>query len=65
MLKDTSAVIEKAIHVGKTLEQMKKEKLLAAWSQKYSNDFVDSDTFIETLYYSLTHQKNTPFVRHN
>jgi glyoxylase-like metal-dependent hydrolase (beta-lactamase superfamily II) len=65
MLKDTSAVVEKAIHVGKTLEQMKKEKLLAAWSQKYSNDFVDTDTFIETLYNSLTHRKNTPFVKHN
>jgi glyoxylase-like metal-dependent hydrolase (beta-lactamase superfamily II) len=65
MLKDTSAVIEKAIHIGKTLEQMKKEKLLAAWSQKYSNDFVDTDTFIETIYNSLTHQKNTPFVKHN
>jgi hypothetical protein len=65
MLKDTSAVVEKAIHVGKTLEQMKKEKLLAAWSQKYSNDFVDTDAFIETLYNSLTHRKNMPFVKHN
>ena len=65
MLKDTSTVIERAIHAGKTLEQMKKEKLLAAWSQKYSNDFVDTDTFIETLYNSLTHRKNTPFVKHN
>jgi glyoxylase-like metal-dependent hydrolase (beta-lactamase superfamily II) len=65
MLKDTSAVVEKAIHVGKTLERMKKEKLLAAWSQKYSNDFVDTDTFIETLYNSLTHRKNMPFVKHN
>jgi glyoxylase-like metal-dependent hydrolase (beta-lactamase superfamily II) len=65
MLKDTSAVVEKAIHVGKTLEQMEKEKLLAAWSQKYSNDFVDTDTFIETLYNSLTHRKNMPFVKHN
>jgi cyclase len=65
MLKDTSAVIEKAIHAGKTLEQMKNEKLLAAWSHKYSNDFVDTDAFIETLYNSLTHRKNTPFVKHS
>jgi glyoxylase-like metal-dependent hydrolase (beta-lactamase superfamily II) len=65
MLKDTSTAIERAIHAGKTLEQMKKEKLLAAWSQKYSNDFVDTDIFIETLYNSLTHQKNTGFVKHN
>jgi cyclase len=65
MLKDTSTVIERAIHAGKTLEQMKKEKLLAAWSQKYSNEFVDTDSFIETLYNSLTHRKHTPFVKHN
>jgi cyclase len=65
MLKDTSAAVESAIHAGKKLEQMKKEKLLAAWSQKYSNDFVDTDIFIETLYNSLTHRKNTDFVKHN
>jgi len=65
MLKDTSTAIERAIHAGKTLEQMKKEKLLAAWSQKYSNNFVDTDTFVETLYNSLTHRKNTPFVKHS
>ena len=65
MLKDTSTAIERAIHAGKTLEQMKKEKLLAAWSQKYSNNFVDTDTFVETLYNSLTHRNNAPFVRHN
>jgi cyclase len=65
MLKDTSTVIEKAIHLGKSLEQMKKEKLLAAWKKKYSSDFLDSDKFIETLYNSLTQQKNTPFVKHN
>jgi cyclase len=65
MLKDTSTAVERAIHAGKTLEQMKKEKILAAWSQRYSNDFVDTDTFIETLYNSLTHRKNTPFVKHN
>jgi cyclase len=65
MLKDTSAVIEKAIHAGKSLEQMKKEKLLTAWDKKYSSDFIDADKFIETLYNSLTQQKNTPFVKHN
>jgi len=44
---------------------MKKEKLLSAWSPKYSNEFVDADTFIETLYNSLTHRRHTPFVKHN
>ncbi len=65
MLKETSAVIEKAIQAGTSLERMKKDKLLAAWSQKYSGDFIDSDKFIETLFNSLTQQKNTPFVKHN
>jgi predicted RNA polymerase sigma factor len=65
MLKETSAVIDRAIHAGQTLDQMKQAKLLAAWSAKYSNDFVTTDIFIETLYNSLTHQQHTPFVRHN
>ena len=60
-----STAIERSIHAGKTLGQMKKEKLLAAWSQKYSNDFVDTDTLVETLYDSLAYRKNTPFVKHN
>jgi cyclase len=65
MLKDTSAVIEKAIKAGKTPEKMKNEKLLAAWSATYSNDFVDTDAFIDTLYNSLTHQQYTKYLKHN
>jgi len=65
MLKDTSAVVEKEIKAGKTVDQMKKEKVLAAWDEKYSSKFVTSDIFIETLYNSLTNQKNAPFVKHN
>jgi hypothetical protein len=44
---------------------MKKEKLLAAWSPIYSNDFVDTDAFIDTLYNSLTHQQYTKYIKHN
>ena len=44
---------------------MKKEKILAAWDKKYSGDFINSDGFIDTLYNSLTNQKNTQFVQHN
>jgi cyclase len=65
MLKDTSAVINKAIRAGKTLDQMKREKLLAAWSATYSNEFIDTDAFIDTLYNSLTHQKYTKYIKHN
>ena len=65
MLKETSAAVQAAIKSGKTVDQMKKEKILAAWDAKYSGKFINSDLFIETLYNSLTNQKNAEFVKHN
>jgi cyclase len=65
MLKSTSAAVAKALKAGSSLEQMKQRKLLAPWSQKYSGDFISTDTFLETLYNSLSHNGHTPFVRHN
>ena len=64
MLKDTRDVVEKAIKGGKTLDQMKQAKLLEPW-KKYSGDFVNQDVYLETLYNSLTGQKNGMFVKHN
>lgn len=64
MLKDTSAVVEKALKQHKTLEQMKKEKILDPW-QKYSGGFINADAFIDTLYNSLVGKKNNKFLRHN
>jgi cyclase len=64
MLKDTKAVVEKALAQGKTLDQMKQEKILDPW-QKYSGDFIKTDAFIETLYNSLTNKKNAGFMKHN
>jgi hypothetical protein len=43
---------------------MKQAQLLAPW-KRYSGDFVTEDVFLETLYNSLTGQKNGKFVRHN
>jgi len=63
MLKETSAVVQKAIDSRKTLEQMKQEQILVSW-QKWSSDFLSSDAFIETLYNSLTGHKGE-FVKHN
>src|SRR5258707_4915 len=63
MLKETSAVVENAVNAHRTLEQMKQEKILDAW-KKWSNDFLNSDAFIETLYNSLTGHKGE-FVKHN
>src|SRR5213593_2153262 len=53
MLKETSAVVEKALGEHKTLDQMKQAKILAHWD-KFSGQFVNSDAFIETLYNSVT-----------
>lgn len=64
MLKATRDAVAKEIKAGKTVDQMKQEKLLDPW-KKYSGDFVKEDTFIETLYNSLTGQKNQKFVKHN
>jgi cyclase len=55
MLKDTSAAVADALKAGKTLTQMKQERILGRWSERYSppNAFVDTDAFTETLYNSL------------
>jgi len=63
MLKETSAVVEKALKDHKTLDQMKQERILAPW-EKWSGDFIKADAFIETLYNSLTGNKGE-FVKHN
>jgi len=64
MLKGTTAAVKKALGENKTLERMKQEKILDAW-QKYSGDFIKTDDFIETLYYSLTGKKGAHFLKHN
>jgi cyclase len=63
MLKETSAVVQKAIDEHKTVEQMKQEKILAPWA-KWSGEFLDADKFIETVYNSLTGSKGE-FMKHN
>jgi glyoxylase-like metal-dependent hydrolase (beta-lactamase superfamily II) len=64
MLKGTRDAVEKALQQHKTLDQMKQAKLLDPW-KKYSGDFVNQDAFLETLYNSLTGQKNGKFIKHN
>jgi cyclase len=63
MLKETSAVVEKALDNHKTLEQMKQEKILAPW-EKFSGGFINADAFVETLYNSLTGHPGE-FRKHN
>jgi glyoxylase-like metal-dependent hydrolase (beta-lactamase superfamily II) len=64
MLKETRAVVQNALEQGKTLEQMKQAKILDPW-KKYSGDFISEDAYLETLYNSLTGQKNGKFIKHN
>jgi cyclase len=64
MLKETRDVVQAALKKGQSLDQMKQAKLLAPW-KKYSGDFVNEDVFLETLYNSLTGQKNNKFIKHN
>jgi len=64
MLKATRDVVAQALKSGKTLDQMKQAKILDPW-KKYSGDFISEDAFLETLYNSLTGQKNGKFIKHN
>ncbi len=63
MLKETSAVVQKAVDAHKTMDQMKQEKILAPW-EKFAGGFINADAFIETLYNSLTGHKGE-FMKHN
>ncbi|MGH9555590.1 MAG: MBL fold metallo-hydrolase [Terriglobales bacterium] len=62
MLRGTSGAVEAAIKQGKTLEQMKQEKVLAAWEEKWGKGFLTANDFIEILHGSLT---QTPTGYHN
>jgi len=64
MLKSTREAVAKEIKAGKTLDQMKQAKLLDPW-KKFNGDFINEDAFLETLYNSLTGQKNGKFIKHN
>ncbi|MGH9510408.1 MAG: MBL fold metallo-hydrolase [Terriglobales bacterium] len=62
MLRGTSGAVAAAIQQGKTLEQMKQQKVLAAWEEKWGKGFLTTNDFIEILHGSLT---QTPTGYHN
>jgi glyoxylase-like metal-dependent hydrolase (beta-lactamase superfamily II) len=64
MLKDTRETVRAALKQKKTLDQMKKDKILDPW-KKYSGDFISEDAYLETLYNSLTGSKEGKFIQHN
>ena len=63
MLKETQAVVQAGIRQGKTLDQLKQEKVLDPW-KKWSGDFINSDAFIETIYNDSTGKAGT-YLKHN
>jgi glyoxylase-like metal-dependent hydrolase (beta-lactamase superfamily II) len=64
MLIDTRAVVEKGVKQGKSLDQLKQEKVLEPW-KKWNGEFITTDAFIETLYNDLTGKKDGKFIKHN
>ena len=64
MLKETRAAVQDGLDKKMTLQQMKEKKVLDPW-KKYSGEFISEDAFLETLYNSLTGQKNGKFIKHN
>ncbi len=54
MLKATSAAVESGIASGKTLDQLKSEKVLAAWDSPWGQGFIKADEWITTLHAELT-----------
>jgi len=53
MLEETSAIVEAGVKAGKTLEQLKQEKVLAKY-ESLSWQFITTDRYLETLYKDLT-----------
>jgi glyoxylase-like metal-dependent hydrolase (beta-lactamase superfamily II) len=64
MLKETRDVVQHALQQGQTFDQMKEAGILDPW-KKYSGGFISEDAYLETLYNSLTGQKNGRFIKHN
>jgi cyclase len=64
MLRGTSAAVAAAMKQGKTLDQMKQEKVLAGFAD-WSKGFVNPDRFTEILYNDLSGKKTGAFLKHN
>ena len=66
MLKDASARVEAGIKQGKTVDQLKQEKVLSGYeSWGGAGKFITTDKFIETLYNDLTGNKTGELLKHN
>ena len=64
MLHETTDAVRQALKQGKTLEEMKQQKILAPW-HKFAGGFINEDVHLETVYNSLVGKKNGKFLKHN
>jgi glyoxylase-like metal-dependent hydrolase (beta-lactamase superfamily II) len=64
MLRGTTAAVAAAMKQGKTLDQMKKEKVLANYAD-WGKGMLNADLFTEILYNDLSGKKTGAFVKHN
>lgn len=65
MLTETRAVVAAAVKAGKTLEQMKQEKLLAKWDADYGKGFIKSDDWMDVLYADVSQARAGQKGYHN
>jgi len=63
VLKDTSAVIQKGIDQGKTLDQLRKEGVLAPWAYLDNSGHIKGDFYFERLYNSLSTKAGAPATK--
>lgn len=63
VLKETTAAVEAGIKKGKTVDQLKQEKVLAKWDS-WGQGFIKTDMFIEILYDSLKNKPTGPKNSH-
>ena len=66
MMRETLAAVQDAMKQGKTLDQMKQEKILAKWDEYGAgkDKFIKTDAWIETIYNDLSGKGGT-FMKHN
>jgi cyclase len=63
MLKETRAVVDQGVKQGKTLDQLKHEKILDPWKD-WSGEWITTDIYMETLYNDIVGNPGI-FVKHN
>jgi cyclase len=58
VLKDTRTAVQASIDQGKSLDQLKQEKVLAKWEYLNESHHIQSDVYLERLYKTLSAKKD-------